>query len=358
MVAGYPGSGFYNEKMTDYYFITLRQGKVAFVRGDGMIIHEDEGYYLDRIHIISWCSKWTLEKQLPIYRMIGNCKSLNIIKLNKQNTRLCKSGKTSSNKILNTGYRSKIEIIAPTMEFLRLLSENEAALGKGYRFSYVEITHDFFCESAGDAELKADILFDTLRKKYSFSHVHTGRLIKTRKERLKDRIRGLYALRTFYSSMEKEKGQKRGRFIYVIYARRSKINNRYCTHSEWRITSSGLIKKKAHIMTVKDLCSFDFEKFFMEKESQYLVYEKINILALDKWLKGYDGRREAFTAKQSKYAGLTALHYMGFRIVTYSDLVLHFKSEKEFIKQKRGVRTEWEKRLMSLSSYERFRGVQ
>jgi len=320
-----------------------------------MITHDDEGFYFDRIHIISWCSKWTLEKQLPIKKMRAECKSLNIVKLNTTAINLHEPNKGCLNENLCSGYRSKVEVIAPTAEFLRLLTENEASLGKAYRISYVEIAHDVFCESAGDAELRADILFDTLRKKYSFSHIYTGRLIKTRKERLKDRIRGLYALRTFYSSMEKEKGQKRGRFIYVIYARRSKINNRYCTHGEWRITSSGLIKKKAHIMTVKDLCSFDFEKFFREKESQYLVYEKINILALDKWLKGYDGRREAFTAKQLKYAGLTALHYMGFRIVTYSDLVLHFKSEKELIKRKRGARSEWEKRLMSLSSYERFR---
>lgn len=323
-----------------------------------MIIYYEEGFYFDRIHIISWCSKWTLEKQLPLKTMCEYCKSLDIVKFNDPAVKRRKTKKSGSIKEIKVGYRSKVEVIAPTAEFLRLLSENEAALGRAYKISYVEIANDVFCESAGDAELKADILFDTLRKKYSFSHVYIGKLIKTRKERLRDRIRGLYTSRTFYSSMEKEKGKKRGRFIYVIYARRSKMNNSYCTHSEWRITGNGMIIKKAHITSVKDLCSFNFEIFFKEKELQYLVHEKINILALDKWLKGYDGRSKAFTAKQLKYAGLTALHYMGFRIVTYSDLVLHFKSEKELIKRKRGARSEWEQRLMSLSSYERFRDVQ
>ncbi len=323
-----------------------------------MTFNNKEGFYFDRIHIISWCSKWTLEKQLPIKKMTAECKSLNIVKLNEPDTKLHEPIKNCSNKNLCSGYRSKLEVIAPTSEFLRLLSENEAAIGKAYKISYVEIAHDVFCESAGDAEFKADNLFDNLRKKYSFSHIYEGKLNKTRKERMKDRIRGLFASRTFYSSMGKKDGGKRDRFIYVIYARHSKINNNYCTHSEWRITGSGLVRKKAHIMTVKDLCSFDIEKFFREKGSQYLVKEKINIDALDKWLKGYDGRSKAFTKKQLKYAGLTALHYMGFRIVTYSDLVLHFKSEKECIKRKRGERSEWEKRLMSLSSYERFRDVQ
>lgn len=342
-----------------------------------MIIYSEEGFYFDRIHITSWCSKWVLEKQLPI-KMNAECKSLKVVKLKKTVAKRSKAKKTRSNKKLIAGYKSKLEVIAPTAKFLRLLSENEAALGKAYRISYVEMAHDVFCESAGDAELKADILFDNLRKKYSFCYVYE-KLIKTRKERMEEKIRGLFASRTFYSSFEKEKGKgkkeeeeekekgeeeeekkegnKRDRFIYVIYARHSKINNKYCTHSEWRITGSGLIRKKAHIMTVNDLCSFDIEKYFKEKELQYLVKEKINILALGKWLKGYDGRK-TLIKRQIMNAELAARHYMGIRITTYSDLVLHFKSEKERIKRKRGERSEWEKRLMSLSSYERFRDVQ
>jgi hypothetical protein len=345
-----------------------------------MIIYSEEGFYFDRIHITSWCSKWVLEKQLPI-KMNAECKSLKVVKLKKTVAKCRKAKKTRSNKKLIAGYKSKLEVIAPTAKFLRLLSENEAAIGKAYRISYVEMAHDVFCESAGDAELKADILFDNLRKKYSFCYVYE-KLIKTRKERMEEKIRGLFASRTFYSSFEKEKGKgkkeeeeekekeekeeeeeekkegnKRDRFIYVIYARHSKINNKYCTHSEWRITGSGLIKKKAHIMTVKDFCSFDIGKFFREKELQYLVKEKIDILALGKWLKGYDGRRKPDEEMQRKIE-LTAKHYMGFRIDTYSDLVLHFKSEKEQIKKKPGARSEWEKRLMTLSSYERFRDAQ
>lgn len=332
-----------------------------------MIIYDEEGFYFDRIQITSWCSKWTLEKQLQHKKMIGNCKSLIVFKLNEPDAKRLKAMKTGSEKKLKAGYKSMVDVIAPTAEFLRLLSENEAALGKAYKISYVEITHDVFCESAGDAELKADILFDNLRKKYSFGYIYEGKLNKTKEELMKDRCRGLFASRTFYSSFEKkeekekeeekEKGKKRDRFKYVIYARRSKINDRHCTHREWRITGNGMIRKKAHILTVKDLCSFDFGKYFSEKESKYLVKEKINLLALGKCLKGYHGRK-TLTKEQIMSVELAARHYIGFRIKTYSDLVLQFKSEKEQIKKKPGARSEWEQRLMSLSSYERFRDVQ
>src|ERR1035437_9883861 len=139
-----------------------------------MIANGEEGFYFDRIQITSWCSKWTLEKQLQNKKMIGNCKSLSIFKLNEPDEKQRKAMKTGSEKKLKAGYKSMVDVIAPTAEFLRLLSENEAALGKAYKISYVEITHDVFCESAGDAELKADIQFDNLRKKYSFGYVYEG----------------------------------------------------------------------------------------------------------------------------------------------------------------------------------------
>lgn len=331
-----------------------------------MIFNNVEGFYFDRIHIVSWCSKWTLEKQLPLSKMIAECKSLNIVKFDEPDAKLNKTIKNDSNKKLCLGYKSKLEVIAPTSKFLRLLSENEAALGRAYKISYAEIAHDVFCESAGEAELKADIVFDKLRKKYSFGRIYE-KLYITKKELIKNRSRGVFAFRTFYSSYEKEekekeeeekeKGKKRDRFKYVIYARHSKINDRHCTHREWRITGSGMIRKKAHILTVKDLCSFDFVKFFREKESQYLIKEKINHLALGKWLKRYDGRK-TLTKRQFMSVEIAARHYTLFRIDTYSDLVRHFKSEKELIKKKPSVRSEWEQRLMSLKSYERFRIIE
>ena len=288
--------------------------------------------------------------------MRGYCKSLVIVKLNEPAVKRHKVKKSGSIKEIKVGYRSKVEVIAPTAEFLRLLSENEAALGRAYKISYMEIAHDVFCESPGDAELEADILFDNLRKKYSFGCIYE-KLNITKKERLKNRIRGLFAFRTFYSSFGKKEGGKRGRFIYVIYARRSKMNNRYCTHREWRFTGSDMIRNKTSIMTVKNLRFFDIEKYFKENEDKYLVKEQINSLALGRWLKGYDGRR-ALTKRQNIDIQIAARNYVSLRINTFSDLVLHFKNEKRLINKKRGERSEWEKRLMSLSSYERFRDVQ
>jgi hypothetical protein len=304
-----------------------------------MIIYDDEGYYFDRIYILSSIKQQELVQNLAIDKLIICCRSF---------------------KIINTDsaqgvYRSRIEVVAPTQDFLQELYKNERLLGSGYKISRIEITHDKFCESAGDALLKADVLFDTIRKKYSFGFIYKGNLVKTRHELLQDKKRGLFASRTFYSSMENEDGRKRVRFSYVIYARRSKINDKHCVHEEWRISGAGLIARKTSIRGVGDLVRFDFKKFFDTINAKYIVHEIINCDALGKWIKGFDGRK-VLNRRQKMNVDIAVQSILRSRnINTYSDLVLFFKDEKSRIKEKRGVRTAWEQKVLALKHYRMFK---
>ena len=306
-----------------------------------MIIHDDEGFYFDRIYILSRKERWELVRYLSDDKFIMECRSFKIIDTDSE----------------QGVYRSRIEVVAPTADFLQILHINEALLGSDYKISRIEIAHDTFCDSVGDAELKADNLFRTVRKKYSFGHIFEGNPDKTKKERLKDRSRGLFAERTFYSSLDNEKGGRWVRFRYVLYARRSKMNNRPCVHKEWRIAGAGLIARKAGIRGIDDLVRFDFKEFFDTIGGKYIVHESINHETLGKWLNGFDGRK-ALTQQEKHSVDLAVQHFLqSHKIETYSDLVLFFRDEMSSINEKRGVRSAWEKKVMALKDCRRFRAL-
>jgi len=305
-----------------------------------MKVYDDEGFYFDRIYLLSRRSSREIMMDLPVDRFKQHCRAFEIVNTDRD----------------KGFHRSRIMVVAPTSGFLSLLLENEMLLGDDYKISYLEIAHDKFCESAGDAELKADILFYTVRKKYSFAYIYVGKLIKTKKERLKDHKRGLFALRTFYSYFEGEDSEKHVRFKYIIYARRSKINDKYCVHKEWRIVSAGLIARKTRIKGINDLVCFDIKQFFGSMEAKYVVHEKIDYHRLGLWLSGTDGRRKLKTRRALMCVDITAQHFVYHNCIeTYSDLVLCLKQEKEMILSKPGPKSEYEKRFMALTDYEMFR---
>ena len=305
-----------------------------------MIIFDDEGFYFDRLHILSRIQRQELIYHFPYDKLIAECRSLMIIN-------------TDFEKSL---YRSRMEVIAPTAEFLRALHENEALFGDGYKISKMEIAHDTFCENTSDAERKTNILFPTLRKKYSFSSIFNGNPNKPKKDRLKDRSRGLFAEKTFYSSFDDKQGGRRSNFKYVLYARWSKINDKPCVHEEWRIAGAGLIARKTGIRDIGDLVRFDFRRFFDKQNAKYIVHESINYEALGLWLTGFDGRR-VLTRRQWRGVQIRAQQFL-LRAKrdreTYSDLVLLFKDEKKRISEKRGARSEWDKKVMALKDCRRF----
>ncbi|NLE24554.1 MAG: hypothetical protein GX625_04305 [Clostridiaceae bacterium] len=312
-----------------------------------MIIYDDEGYYFDRIYILSTREKQELIKHLFFNEMITDCRSFNIINTDWQ----------------EGIYRSRIEIVAPTTAFLKILFKNESLIGSSYKISKIEIARDKIFRSANYAEREVETLFKTIRKRYSFGLIYEGKPVKTKKECVKDRIKGLFARRTYYSSWESEdqgnrKGNgKRGRFKNVIYARYSKINNAPCVHSEWRIVGASLIAKKTGIRGIGDLVNFDFHWFINEMNEKYVVHEKIDNWAVGRLIKGYDGRRK-LSRRQKIGVGVAAQMLRScWQIETFSDLVRFFVSEKKIINKKRGKKSDWDNMVLGLKAYSKFKVI-
>jgi len=305
-----------------------------------MKVYDDEGFYFDRIYLLSRRSSREIMIDFPINEYRQYCRSFEIVNTDK-----------------DRGFnRSRIMVVAPTSDFLSMLLENEDLLGDGYLISYLEIAHDQFCDSRMDAELKARNLFKTLRKKFSFGTVYKDRKEKTWKDRVKDKQRGLFTDRTFYSCVLKQNNTKKVPFKHVVYARYSKINWMPCVHSEWRIAGAGLIARKTGIRNIRDLVDFDIMNFFAATDKKYVVREEIDHERLGRWLRGIDGRRKLKTIRERAKVSIPAMHFIyGNKIKNYLGLVAHLKGKQERIASKRGPRSAYDEKIMALKDFSIFR---
>jgi hypothetical protein len=250
-------------------------------------------------------------------------------------------------------------VIAPSAAFLWMLHENEVAIGSKYKVNYIEIAHDLFKESRHAAEVETEHLFWTLRKKFSFGTCFKGPEHKTRQQLQKDRERGLFAERTFYSVFKrkiKDKRFRRSRMTYVVYARHSKANWKPSVHMEWRLKGCDIIAEKAKIMGIQDLVDFNFEGFFNRMTALYVVHEEIDHHRFGLWLTGTDGRRKLKTRRDLMRVEIPARYFLhNNKIETFSDLVLYLKRERKRISQKPGPKSEWEQKIMALEGYDKLR---
>lgn len=255
------------------------------------------------------------------------------------------------------GYNSRIEITAPTNATLDII---EKAIRDCYmsvpRFagfksinpfmiiSKIEIVRDFIVDKESEANLLADRLMSMTGKKYTSSFKIYDAENDTRKNdkktnsRLKEKI---FSTRTGYWGNQK-------RFEYVVYGRKSKINNLPSAHTEWRIIGVNNIWKKTGIKIITDMKKFDFKKFFEENDKKYLVYKTIDHAALGRWVKGVDGRRKS--NKRAKYHGIAGLHFCRHRKLKVPCKDLCVKDEcqslaceinsaaalKQYLKEKKG----------------------
>jgi len=306
-----------------------------------MIILDDEGFYFDRIYILS---TRVIQKLFRFYKseFTSQCRSIRLIDLKKET---------------DTFYNARMEVIAPTAKFLCLLQENEVVLGRYYKISGIEIAHDEFCESASDSEVKTNTLFSSIKKRYSYGYIYESWELKPKKERIKDRERGLFGHRTFYSSYENKKDGKFVRFRYILYPRYSKMNNKPCIHEEWRISGAALIARKSGIKCIEDLVRFDFKGFFDANKEKYIVHESLDRDAVGRLVMGYDGRK-VLNRRHKMSVGVAAQHFLErgeSDIKTWSDFVRFIRDRQSQIKCKRGIRTALEEKILSLKDFRRFR---
>ncbi|NPU86404.1 MAG: hypothetical protein HPY65_18150 [Syntrophaceae bacterium] len=297
-----------------------------------MNVSDKEGYYFDRIQILSTQNKNLINQELLIDRLKKESLSCRVVRSNAW------------------GFASRIELTAPSALCLTMLQESEAIIGSGSRINYLEIAHDTFMESSEEANERAKWMCRTLRKKYSYATTFRGAERKTNKQHQRDLENGLCGEFTFYSVFTVS-----ARLKLVVYVRDSKINRRPCIHTEWRLRGADSIFKHSRISRIRDLVGFDFKAFFDSMDDKYLVKERIDVCRLGLWLAGIDGRR-TMTKRMLIGTGHRAERFLqDNNIETFSDLVHYFKREKNRVSGNVGFKTDLDMRIMALRNFDRFR---
>jgi hypothetical protein len=216
--------------------------------------------------------------------------------------------------------------------------------------------------------MQAYNLFKTIRKKYSFGHTaiyeddNGNPRNKTKKQRMKDRRRGLFASRTWYSVFFEKGSPDHSYLKYVIYPRYTKIDFdpsdintwRPCVHYEWRIKGWAKVQALTGISNISDLVNFNFEAFFKKMEDKYIIHEELDTWAVGLWMVDYDGRR-TLTKRQRYHPSTEVATFRSCEnINSYSDFRNYIRCEQKRIKCKKGFKTSWEEKIMNVRDLRRF----
>ena len=109
----------------------------------------------------------------------------------------------------------------------------------------------------------------------------------------------------------------------------------------------------------------DLKNEYENLTAKYIVLEEINMEKLGKWLLGRT-RQKKFTRRQEISISIAAITFLNapyvikgekggkdkyiYRITTAAQLAVFFKEEKKIINARRGVRSDWDKKIMKLQS--------
>jgi hypothetical protein len=293
------------------------------------------GYHFDLIRINSSQFVNVLKRNLPISDLKKECRSFRILEAFPQAAKY--------------GFRSRLEIVAPTQSFFITLLKYESELNchykhltKVYKISYLEVARDTYYETASEADEAANSLRENLRKKWSTRTMECDVLFEDKYRERNKRGKGYFGRYTRYYGGDKN-------FNFTVYQRISKINGKPCAHEEWRFIGASQIKMKSKISSIADLINFDFQAFCRQQDSKYLAHESINIEKLGKWLCGWTRRRK-FTADEKRKIIMQAGHFLRHRkIKTPADLVNYFSKRKAEFRSKKGRKTKREMAYLKLN---------
>lgn len=252
------------------------------------------------------------------------------------------------------GFMSKIEVSAPSQEFLKLLSEHEASLGP-YKISYVEIAKDVICSSKGESLDVFDYIQKRTQKKYTperfdydaFENMDEALSKRVEQEDEKEK----YGSRTAYRGTKAHK--------LAIYPRISKVICAPCVHSEWRMFGAGRIKRLAKIESVRDLISFDFESFFQRHTKWHVTFSEINHEKHGRFLNNISSKKHAermivkrgnFTYNRAALR-ISQVFCRGLEIETAADLEEHYRALRKDFKKNAGKKTVWEDKVCKLTRF-------
>jgi len=295
-----------------------------------------QGFYFDRINVNTYYDPATLRNILPVGELEKECVSFEI--------------KEPTDKAVELGSKSRIEMIAPSKEALGLLRKAMEEVNLSYFITKIEITKDIFVAgSAEDAERIIMKKTSTLRRKNSPRFFRFNAALRGTSNKDRRYGDGLFTDWTYYYGYEN--------YQFVIYARWSKILlpkniSCPCVHEEWRFISRSKIHKIAGIKTLDDLIHFDFETFF-KKQERLFVHEHVKVDEFSKWLVGLERKKNLDYKEQMQvdlvFQQFTSKYGMFNSAVLVHDIALT-KSE---INKARGPKTREQQRILN-TNYNRF----
>jgi hypothetical protein len=277
----------------------------------------ETGYYIDRLRINSKRKVQELKKTFKV-------QGIQVIRAYR--------------KAMGWGFRSRLDLIAPTKEVLTVIHENESKIHP-YKISYLEIAKDTFQRTLRKADVLVSRnigLLDRRWSRESYKYDQKYENYKKYKKRKPD-----LGTRTIYI------GQKN--FKYVQYARPSKINQRPCVHEEFRILGAKRIRQKTGISCIADLIPFDSEQFFERDYAKLITSKTIDKEKLGRWLAGIDGRRKKLTRQEKIKCQIRVRHFCStYEIETFNDLKKELSRLNKEIREHPGAKNEFQKRVLAL----------
>ncbi len=289
---------------------------------------KDIGYCYDKIRLNFNIPVNELTKLLPKNDLINESSHFLVSK--------------SSDDAQKYGLISKIEMVAPSRKCLEIIDKYIPPLIT-IKISKLEIAQDIFFETEREALFTLYKLLRTIRKKYTSKHrIYDQFYVEEKKKKSKINKKLFSPVTGYFGS---------GKFEYVIYARLSKINNRPCIHTEWRIIRASTLKRKTGIVSIHDLITFDLLKFFDKQNNRFIVHESIDLTKLGRWLLGWN-KRKSFSNRELMKMGITGRIFCNVhKIKTYADLVNYFMVVKKILQGKRGPKTSYQEKFLSLTNY-------
>jgi hypothetical protein len=288
------------------------------------------GYYYDKIRINTNLEVGALRTLVPEKFITNETRSYSINK--------------TLPAVYKWGFKSKLEVVAPTMKCLNFLALS-LRLAR-VKISYIEIAKDITTETRRAAEKRTYELLKTMRKMYCSEHSIFD-------QTLKNDVGKFRSDKTLFGTMTGYFGSKINK--YAVYPRLSKISNDPCIHAEWRIKGAALIAKRTGIRSIQDLIKSDIRGLFEEKERRNIVHEKIDRHKLGKWLLSWEKRKQFSRRQQMRISIMSETFMSVYMIRTYADLVDILSKRKQGLKRRRGCKSKWQKKFISLKDYGKFR---
>lgn len=282
----------------------------------------DTIYSFDRIIISTFQDPEILKSQLPIKEFKKLSYAFQIDEVGDFNN--------------YQGYKSRIDIVAPTEEFLTLLFDCEKIIQhpdpkKHYKFSHIELVKDEITPTTYEAEDLYRDFSSSSRKRWATKHfTFTPIDIKIDPNK--------FGKSTSYSFSKL--------FGIRSYCRYSKVNGDPCFHREYAIMQPTPIFQKTGIRTLQDLLDFPFPSFFEKTDHKFISVSVPDPIKIGKWFLNLSNKK-VLTEREKWSVGCHATFY-GHR--PFGEFLMMFRICQKAARAKTGRKTELEQRLVKMKN--------